>query len=399
MPPTHHDVIVLGGGTMGTAAAWELGKRGVKALVLEQFRHVHTLGSHGGKTRIIRHAYAEGEDYVPIVRRADNLWLALEQERGGQLLVRTGGLDLAAQGYGYARAARRSAETHHLPFEWLEPAEVRRRWPVWQIPDDWDACFNPMTGYLLVDPALHALADAARALGVAIHDEEPAREWGGSPDGVWVRTDRATYQADRLIVATGAWAGETLTSVGIPFTVVRKTLWWLALDNPDAFAPDRFPVFICESDAGSIYGFPHHGDGTLKIAKHDGGDVTTPDEADRTTQDAEKRAVVPFAQRLLRGVTDRVAASTVCLYEMTPDQDFVVDRHPEWPRVVIGAGFSGHGFKFAPAIGEHLADLALDPSVAPYPRFRIDRFAGRAVEPYQPDRVASHGRYHDLVVG
>ncbi len=392
-----YDVIVLGAGTMGTATAWALAKRDVRAVVLEQYAHVHSLGSHGGQTRVIRHAYAEGEDYVPVVRRADELWLALEEESGQRLLVRTGGLDLAAPGHGYARAARHSAEAHGVPHEWLDPAEVRRRWPVWRVPDDWDACFNPTTGYLLVDPALRALADAARRRGVVVQEEEPVLAWHATGSGVSVRTGQGTYEADRLVVTTGAWAGDLLAAVGIPLTVLRKTLWWLAVEQADAFLPDRFPVFITESDMGSIYGFPIHGEGGLKLADHYGGEVTTPAAVDRTTCDDEKRAVVPFAQRMLRGITDRVRASTVCLYEMTPDHDFVVDRHPTSPRVVVGAGFSGHGFKFATAIGEHLADLALDADVQPYPRFAFGRFGAGNVTPFRPEPDAEGGRYRTVV--
>ena len=158
---THHDVIVIGGGTMGTAAAWALGKRGGRTLVLERFGHVHAMGSHSGKTRIIRHAYAEGAEYVPLVQRADALWLELEQATGRKILHRTGGLDMAAPGEDQARDARRSAEHWGLPFEWLTGDEVRRRWPQFQIPDDWDACYSPQAGFLDVEPALHGLAGSA----------------------------------------------------------------------------------------------------------------------------------------------------------------------------------------------------------------------------------------------
>ena len=374
-----YDVIVLGGGTMGTATAWELVKRGARALVLEQFRHVHPFGAHGGRTRIIRHAYAESPDYVPIVRRADALWLELEQESGRRILWRTGGLELAAPGHDHARAARVGAEVHGIAHEWLTPAEANRRWPAFSVPEDWDVLFAPEAGFLLTEPALHALATAARRRGVELRDEERACAWGATAGGAWVRTDRATYHADRLVVTAGAWAGRMLADLGLPLTVLRKVLWWLAVEDPRPFAPDRFPVFISDSDLGSIYGFPIHDHPGFKIANHAGGEPTSPDAVNRAVEEDEKADVVALAARLLPLVTDRVLDSAVCLYTMTPDTDFVVDRHPAWSHVVVGAGFSGHGFKFATAIGEHLAALALDPATRPYPRLALDRF--RALAP------------------
>jgi glycine/D-amino acid oxidase-like deaminating enzyme len=179
VPLTSYDAIVLGGGTMGSAAAWELGKRGLRALVLEQFGHVHGLGAHGGKTRIIRHAYAEGAEYVPLVQRADELWLDLERESRRRILVRCGGLELAAPGFTHAANARRSAEAHGLPFERLTPAEATRRWPAVRVPDDWDAFFSPQAGFLLTEPALQAMADGARQRGVEIREHEAAQ--AGAP--------------------------------------------------------------------------------------------------------------------------------------------------------------------------------------------------------------------------
>lgn len=370
----HYDVIVLGGGTMGTAAAWALAKRGAKALVLEQFAHVHGFGAHGGRTRIIRHAYAESPEYVPLVQRADDLWLDLERETDEHVLFRTGGIELAAPGFGHARAALQSAELHGLPHEWLSPAEANRRWPVLTVPEDWDALFSPQAGFLVTDASLRALATASRRRGAVIHDEEPARAWTAGDAGVSVRADRATYHADRLIVTAGAWTSQLVADAALPLTLRRKTLWWLAVDDPEAFRLDRFPVFIADSAGGEIYGFPIHDHAGLKIANHRGGEPTTIETIDRTARDEEKADVVAVAQRLFRGVTDRVLESTVCHYTVTPDTDFIVDRHPVHSNVVIGAGFSGHGFKFATAIGEQLATLALNPAAPPTPRLSLSRF-------------------------
>ncbi|MBM3227165.1 MAG: N-methyl-L-tryptophan oxidase [Candidatus Tectomicrobia bacterium] len=372
---THYDVIVLGGGTMGIAAAWELAKRGKRALVLEQFALVHDRGAHSGQTRIFRHAYAEGPEYIPLVMRADALWMALEAETKTTVLHRVGGLEMAAPGYLHARRARDSAAHYGIDFQWLTPAEVRHTWPMIAIPDDWEAGFGAGAGFLDVEPALYAMLALARRGGVTLHANAPVCDWGASAQGVWVQTANERYDAEALIVTAGAWTGRLLAQLGLPLTIQRKVLWWLAVEDPAVYAPARFPVFITDSVHGEVYGFPVHGQPGFKIANHAGGEPTDPDNVERTVRDEEKHDVVGLASWFFTGVTSHVLRSTVCLYARTPDTHFILDRHPVWPQVVIGAGFSGHGFKFTPAIGEHLVSLALERDLAPHALFRIARFA------------------------
>jgi len=370
----HFDVIVLGGGTMGTAAAWALGKRGLKTLLLEQFHHVHDRGSHGGETRVIRHAYAESPEYVPLVRRADQLWQELQASVGEQVLVRCGGLELAAPGFAHARAARASADAHGLSYEWLTPEEVVSRWPAFRVPEDWDALYSPDSGFLLTEGALRRMADAARALGATILEQTQAVGWGAELEHVWVDTPVDRYEADALIVTAGAWATKSIADLDLPIRLLRKTLWWQEVVDPRQFEPERFPVFITDSPAGEIYGFPVYGAPALKIANHAGGELVDLETVDRSTRPGENRDCLELAARVLPGVTSRVMKSAVCLYAMTPDTDFIVDRHPLLPRVAIGAGFSGHGFKFAPAIGELLTELIVDPVAESIPRLQLSRF-------------------------
>jgi len=370
----HFDVIVLGGGTMGTAAAWALGKRGLKTLLLEQFHHVHDQGSHGGETRVIRHAYAESPEYVPLVRRADQLWQELQASVGEQVLVRCGGLELAAPGFAHARAARASADAHGLSYEWLTPEEVVSRWPAFRVPEDWDALYSPDSGFLLTEGALRRMADAARALGATILEQTQAVGWGAELEHVWVDTPVDRYEADALIVTAGAWATKSIADLDLPIRLLRKTLWWQEVVDPRQFEPERFPVFITDSPAGEIYGFPVYGAPALKIANHAGGELVDLETVDRSTMPGENRDCLELAAQVLPGVTSRVMKSAVCLYAMTPDTDFIVDRHPLLPRVAIGAGFSGHGFKFAPAIGELLTELIVDPVAESIPRLQLSRF-------------------------
>lgn len=376
-----YDVIVLGGGTMGLAAAWALAKRGRRALVLEQFALVHDRGAHSGQTRIFRHAYAEGPEYIPLVLRAETLWRELEAQAQTTVLHQVGGLEMAAPGYAHARRARASAMQHGIAFQWLTPAEVRRAWPMIHIPDDWDAGFGAGAGFLDVEPALYALLALARRGGVELRAHTPVTSWGASSQGAWVQTQAGRYDADSLIITAGAWAGHLLKQLGLPLTIQRKVLWWLAVEDPSLYAPARFPVFITDSAHGEVYGFPIHQQPGFKIANHAGGDPTDPDRVERTVREDEKQDVMGLASWFFTSVTAQVVRSMVCLYARTPDTHFILDRHPQWPHVVIGAGFSGHGFKFTPALGEHLVSLALDQAVAPHTLFQLARLPATTPAP------------------
>ncbi len=373
-PGNTYDAIVIGGGTMGSAAAWAFTKRGMRPLVIEQFSHVHTNGAHGGDTRVFRHAYAESPDYVPLVRRADDLFMELHRETGLEVLVRTGGVELSAPGYEHAHLARASADTHAIPYEWLSPAEARHRWPVIAIPDDWSVLYSPVSGVVKTENTLRALMQLAVAAGADLHEGERVVDWGADATSVWVTTDRGRYTAAHLVITAGGWAPILLERLALPIHVLRKTLWWLEVEDPARYAPDRFPVFIADHHRGEIYGFPVFDDFGLKIADHSGGDPTTAESADRTTRDSEAAHILDAAQALFTGVTGRIGRSAVCLYAMTPDHHFIMDRHPEFAHVAIGAGFSGHGFKFTPAVGEALVNLACDAEATTIPLLSLNRF-------------------------
>ena len=369
----HYDVIVIGGGTMGTAAAWELGKRGLKALVLEQFQHIHPFGAHSGETRVIRHAYAEGAGYVPLVQRADDLWVDLEHQIGRQILHRVGVLEMSGPDAKHAERARDAAAVHGISFDWLTPTQVRARFPQFLIGDDWSAGYGPGAGFLDVVAGLRGMASLARARGVEIREQTPVLEWSVDGNLARVSVDGSIETADRLIITAGAWSSRLLAGLGIPLTVRRKTLFWLEVVQPDRLLPVHTPVYLADVPGCEFYGFPVFGRQGIKVAIHNGGAETEPGAVDREITASEKAEIVQVARNVVRGVKGNVLDACVCLYTVTPDQHFVIDRVPGQDRVVFGAGFSGHGFKFAPAIGELLVQMALGERETP-PLFALDRF-------------------------
>ena len=371
------DIIVIGGGTMGTATGWALARQGHRVIVLEQFGHVHDKGSHGGQTRIFRHAYAEGPRYVPWTLEADRLWTELQERTARRFMYRVGCLDISGPGFCRAREARASADAYGIGSEWLTGYDVNERWPAWTLPEDREVCFGPDAGFLDVLPALRAFAQELTEAGGEIRANELVLSWSADAGGVSVETAGATYLADRLVLTAGAWSGKILNELGIPLEVRRKPVVWFEIDrkHQKLVSPERFPVFISDDETGEFYGIPHHGEAGIKVGMHSGGDVVDPDSIDRTATEADIAPDLrPFVERSIQGATGRTLNAVVCMYTMTPDADFVIDRHPDHSNVVLATGFSGHGFKFAPVVGEYLAALATNPAVGVRPDFSLSRF-------------------------
>jgi sarcosine oxidase len=372
---TTYEVGIIGAGTMGSAAAFHLARRGHRVIAFEQFQVVHDFGSHSGRTRIIRHAYHESPDYVPLVLRADELWLELEKIHGQTLLIRTGGLDMGPTGCSFVRGALEACQVHHLPYEHLKAEEIRKRWPAFQIPDNWEACYNAQAGFLIVDRCIQAHIQGARAKGARVCEGEKVLSFEDQGTHIQIRTDRDTYPVDRLIVCAGSWTSWLLKNLGLPLMVRRKAQVWLRPRNPTDFVPEKFPIFITESEEGAIYGLPLYDHVGVKMANHYGGALTHPDQVDRTFQEKDVTEVKNFVRKYLPGLTEEILEGKICLYTLTPDEHFIIDFYPGRSHIVIAVGFSGHGFKFAPVIGEILADLALE-GRTPYSigKFQISRF-------------------------
>lgn len=364
---TGFDVIVLGVGAMGSAACHQLANRGARVLGLEQFPLVHDRGSSHGETRIIRQAYFEHPNYVPLLKRAYDLWNRVESEDPHQTrLFEQVGLVLSGRPDGETiRGAKTSAEMHNLTIEELTPIDAVRRWPTFSFPADHTQVYEPNAGFLRVEACVQRQLDAALNQGAQIHSNERVVEWTSTGTSVTVRTDRAEYSAASLVITAGAWAGQCLEDLGLRLNVVRKFVGWFPIDTSGASAASHsfkqgMPTYFLEFPHGTFYGFPSIDGSTVKLAEHSGGQlVDDPSHVDRQMSTSDLLQLRQFMETHLPGLRHDPAKFSICLYTMTPDQHFIVDLHPQWRNVAFAAGFSGHGFKFAPVIGEALADLSL----------------------------------------
>jgi monomeric sarcosine oxidase len=360
-----YDVIVLGCGAVGSAAAMHLARRGARVLGIDRFNPPHDRGSSHGQTRMIRQAYFEHPDYVPLVQRAFVLWEELARATGQDLYHETGLVEVGPTDGEVVSGVLAAARHHALPVEELSAADVPRRWPGMQAPAGMRAVFERRAGYLRVEDCVAAQIAAARRAGSEMIVNTPVRSWRAEAGGVRVETAAGAHTAARLIVTCGAWAGQMLADLRIPFVVRRKHQYWFEA-VADRYDESRgFPAFYFELDWGHYYGFPRIDGARLKAAEHSGGElVGDPAAVDRSDDPLARQRVEQFVAACLPGVGRHVVQHSVCLYTMSPDGHFVIDVHPEWPQVGLAAGLSGHGFKFAPVLGEALADLTLEGKTA-----------------------------------
>jgi sarcosine oxidase len=359
-----YDVIVIGLGGMGSAAVYQLARRGKRVLGLERFGPAHNQGSSHGKSRIIRQAYFEDPAYVPLLQRAYELWEEIDAASADTLLTITGGLMIGKAQSEVIRGALHSAQTHDLPHEMLNAADMRRRFAPFNVADDEIGFFEHRAGFLHPEATVQAHLDQAARYGAELHFNEPVEGWEATPGGgVRVTTAQGVYEADRAVIAPGAWAAQLLAELGLPLTVERQVLYWFEpTGGIEPFQVGRFPIYIWEDDTGDmIYGFPAQDGppGGVKVAFFYRGHQADPDRVDRTVKPdeiAEMRSVL--AQRI-PSLNGPLLETATCLYTLTPDQHFIIAPHPNLPQVIIASPCSGHGYKFASVIGEILADLAL----------------------------------------
>ena len=362
-------VIVFGLGTMGAATCLELARRGVRVVGIDRFEPPHALGSHHGGSRIVRDCYIEHPDYVPLLLRAREGWGRLEHDAravgalgDGPLVHRPGVLYLGHAGSDVVERSAASGEANGIACDRFGPRDICDRFPQFEVPGDWRALFEPGAGFVRPERAVAAAIALARELGAEIRTEERVLEWSETPGGVRVRTDRATLDADALVIAAGAWTPTLAVQLGVPLVPQRVVIAWLAPRDAAACAAPRMPVwYVDRPGAPGLYGIPtapDQGDPPgMKVAFH-AGTPCDPDAPPVPPTDAELRALADATAEFVPAAAGPVASSATCLYTMSPDGNFIVDRMPGATRTWIACGFSGHGFKFMPVMGEALADLA-----------------------------------------
>jgi sarcosine oxidase len=352
------DVIVVGAGGMGSAAAFELARRGRSILAVEQFPLVHDRGSSHGHTRIIRRAYYEHPAYVPLVCRAYERWYDLEQRTGRHLLTGCDCLCIGPPDGEVVNGVLASAGEHNLAVDRLDAAALRARFPQFRFDDHYEGVLERGAGLLYVEDCVRAHLDAARSLGTVIHADEPVVRWQSDGRAVTVATERSEYHAASLVLTAGPWAGRLLAEHGAPLRVMRQTLLWFGTADDAAFRRDVFPIFLAEVPEGPFYGLPVIDGRGLKVARHYGApELQSPEEVERAVRPADEPPVRRFLDAHLPGVNGPLRYGQTCIYTLTPDRHFLIDLHPQHRNVAVAGGFSGHGFKFASVVGEILADL------------------------------------------
>jgi sarcosine oxidase len=371
-----YDLIVIGVGGMGSATVYHAARRGKKVLGLEQFDIPHAQGSSHGVNRIIRLAYYEHPSYVPLLRRAYELWRELENATGERLLIITGSIDAGRADSRTVQGSLLSCRQHHMPHELLDAAALRARFPGYRLAADMVGVYQADGGFLLCEECVVAHVTAAQALGAEVHGRERVVAWQADDRGVSVTTTRATYRARTLVVTAGAWARTMVPALDKLAVPERQVLLWAQPREPEYFRLGAFPVFNFEAPEGRFYGFPVYGIPGFKLGKyhHRGERVDDPDRMDRECHAEDEEVLREGIRRYFPDADGPTMAMKACLFTNSPDEHFIIDRLPDNPHVAVAAGFSGHGFKFCSVVGEIMTELVFDGATRlDTSLFRLDR--------------------------
>jgi sarcosine oxidase len=370
------DCIVIGVGGMGSSAVHNLAKRGQKVLGLEKFDIPHSEGSSHGVNRIIRLAYYEHSSYVPLLRRAYEMWSEIETIAGEQLLYKIGSIDTAPSGHEVFEGSLESCLEHDIPHEVLNHKQINDRFPGYEMPPGQMGLYQADGGFVLSERAIVAYVNAAVAEDAEVHARESVIKWESEGGGVRVFTDRAEYTADRLVITAGAWAAGMVPSLEELAVPERQVLAWLQPKEPSLFAPENFPVFNAYFEEGRYYGFPVFGIPGFKIGRyHHLEELADPDHMERGVTQEDEDILRSAVSRYFPKANGTLMTLKTCLFTNTPDDHFIIDKVPGMPQVTVAAGFSGHGFKFASVVGEIVGDLAINGETTHnIDLLKIDRF-------------------------
>lgn len=351
------DVIVIGCGGFGSSAMYHLAQRGLKVIGIDRFHPPHDRGSSHGETRIIRKAYFEHPSYVPLLHRAWELWEELSESVGERLIEQRDLLMAGPPGSEVIEGARLSARLYGLPMGNLTAAEAAIRYPAFRLPENYAVAIESTSGYLWAERCVASHLNSAASRGAQLRPDETVLSVSSLGTGVQVMTNRGCYSAGAAVVTSGAWTGQLLSEYARYISVLRKTLCWFPVTSENWIRKDRAPLFFVDAPESQFYGIPSVDGATIKVGMHTGGEIVSdPSALSRQVTDDDERPISHFAGKYLEGVRPQASRSVICMYSMTPDGHFLLDRLPELP-IVVAAGFSGHGFKFTSVLGEVAADL------------------------------------------
>jgi sarcosine oxidase len=370
------DAVVIGLGATGSAALHRLALRGRRVLGIEQFVPGHDRGSSHGETRVIRLGYFEHPSYVPLLRETYALWREIEAASGQPLLTVTGIIEFGAPDSALVAGTLASSRLHALPHELIDATELMRRFPPFRLPRNFVGVWQPEGGFLRAEPAIAAQLALAERAGATVRTQTRVESVEPRADGVRIVTSEGAIETGRAIVAAGPWLKQLLPDLPAPIEVTRQAAGWFAPGDMTQFALGAFPVFLCETQHGIHYGFPIHSATGLKVAKHHHANETVdPDTVDREISAQDEGLIRSFLSNHLPGGNGPLRSAKTCLYTMTPDGDFILDRLPGAPQIIVASPCSGHGFKFAPVIGDIIADLAIEGRTRrDISRFALQRF-------------------------
>lgn len=358
-----YDIIIIGLGSMGSSTLYNLAKRGVKVLGLEQFGLGHGEGSHSGQTRIVRKAYFEHPDYVPLLEEAYKGWKEIEERTGKQLYHQTGLAYFGESDNEVMKGVKFAAEKYNI-----QCLTLNKEYSVFNIPGHFESLIEPEAGFALTEQTIKAFVQEAKHLGAEIRTGEKVLHWSSFKDGVVVTTSRAEYRAKKLIITSGAYVRQLVPSLKNTMKITRQLLAWVKPGDPGLFELGSFPCWMLTDPEykGLFYGFPSlpvdrfGGNGLIKVGHHIPGDEIDPEELHEYDPRLESEKLMTILKKYIQEAAGSIESVTACMYTNTPDENFVLDRLPDQhERVVIGTGFSGHGFKFVPVVGKILSDLAI----------------------------------------
>lgn len=376
MPNSVYDVIIVGAGTMGMPTGAYLAKHGARTLLIDAFDPPHQSGSHHGETRMIRHAYGEGKQYVTLVKHAQALWESLEQQIGIKVFEPTGVLGLGPRESLFLQEVIDASTKYDLPLQRMTANEIRRQWPCIQVPEEFIGCLETGSGLIYSEKAIEAYKELALTRGAELLTGKPVLDIITHQGHVEVKTKDNIFFAEKVVVTAGAWAGKVLDGLALPIQPLRKVVGWFKPQSHGFQSPD-LPSFYFDMGDRMFYGIPSLGESGLKLGRTDGGQPIDPD---RHTQnfgafEEDESDLRQFLKTYMPKANGQLLKSFTCLYTKSQDGHFIIDHHPLNDRIILACGFSGHGFKFASVMGEILGEMALwGQSNHDVSLFSLDRF-------------------------